>query len=37
LKKAKHKIELNERQMCDFELLSVGGFSPLTGFMVRTT
>lgn len=34
LDRCTHKIELNERQMCDFELLAVGGFSPLTGFMV---
>ena len=26
-------IELNERQMCDVELIMNGGFSPLTGFM----
>eukprot|EP01137_Pigoraptor_chileana_P020415 Opistho-2@82764 len=29
-------LELNERQVCDFELLAVGGFSPLTGFMTET-
>lgn len=34
LHRCTHKIVLNERQMCDFELLAVGGFSPLTGFMV---
>ncbi len=28
-------IVLNERQMCDFELLATGAFSPLTGFMVQ--
>lgn len=27
------RIRLNERQLCDFELLSCGGFSPLQGFM----
>lgn len=27
------EIILNQRQMCDFELLSTGVFSPLTGFM----
>ena len=27
--------DLTERQMCDLELLLVGGFSPLTGFMNR--
>jgi len=26
-------IELNDRQMCDTELIMNGGFSPLTGFM----
>lgn len=26
-------IELNDRQMCDVELIMNGGFSPLTGFM----
>jgi sulfate adenylyltransferase len=29
-------FQLNERQVCDFELLSNGGFSPLTGFMTQT-
>ena len=29
-------ITLNDRQLCDFELLSNGTFSPLTGFMVRS-
>ena len=28
-----YQIELNERQACDVELLTVGGFTPLTGFM----
>ncbi|KAI8105133.1 hypothetical protein M9435_000304 [Picochlorum sp. BPE23] len=28
-----YKIELNERQACDVELLTVGGFTPLDGFM----
>jgi sulfate adenylyltransferase len=28
-------IILNERQICDFELLSTGAFSPLTGFMTQ--
>jgi sulfate adenylyltransferase len=28
-------ITLNERQLCDFELLAVGAFSPLSGFMKR--
>ena len=27
--------DLNPRQMCDFELLLTGGFSPLQGFMTR--
>ncbi len=26
-------LQLTERQLCDLELLAVGGFSPLTGFM----
>ena len=26
-------LELSDRNACDVELLSVGGFSPLTGFM----
>jgi len=29
-------IVLNERQMCDLELLAVGAFSPLQGFMTRS-
>jgi sulfate adenylyltransferase len=29
-------ITLNDRQMCDLELLSIGAFSPLTGFMTRS-
>jgi sulfate adenylyltransferase len=28
-------VILNERQLCDFELLVTGVFSPLTGFMTR--
>lgn len=28
-------ILLNDRQLCDFELLATGAFSPLTGFMAR--
>merc|ERR1712147_321529 len=27
------ELQLNPRQLCDVELLCVGGFSPLTGFM----
>lgn len=30
---ANHCLELTERQACDVELLSVGGFTPLEGFM----
>ncbi len=29
-------IILNERQLCDFELLATGAFSPLQGFMIRS-
>ena len=29
-------ITLTDRQMCDLELLSIGAFSPLTGFMIRS-
>lgn len=28
-----HRVECSDRNACDVELLSVGGFSPLTGFM----
>jgi sulfate adenylyltransferase len=28
-------VVLNERHMCDFELLATGAFSPLTGFMTQ--
>lgn len=30
-----HDIILNERQLCDLELLATGAFSPLSGFMKR--
>ena len=29
-------ISLNDRQMCDLELLATGAFSPLAGFMVNS-
>jgi len=29
------EVVLNERHMCDLELLATGAFSPLTGFMVQ--
>jgi sulfate adenylyltransferase len=29
-------ITLNDRQLCDLELLANGAFSPLTGFMTRS-
>jgi sulfate adenylyltransferase len=29
-------ITLNERQLCDLELLAIGAFSPLEGFMCRS-
>lgn len=32
----KHKQECTDRNACDVELLTVGGFSPLTGFLDRT-
>ncbi len=30
---SRHQHECSDRNACDFELLTVGGFSPLTGFM----
>jgi sulfate adenylyltransferase len=29
-------IDLNSRQICDFELIATGGFSPLSGFLARS-
>jgi len=28
-------IALNDRQLCDLEMLTIGGFSPLSGFMAK--
>lgn len=33
IKACEFTVELDERQLCDVELLMQGGFSPLTGFM----
>lgn len=33
--RATETLELSDRQLCDVELIINGGFSPLTGFMVR--
>jgi sulfate adenylyltransferase len=33
IKKCDFEVELDERQLCDVELLMQGGFSPLTGYM----
>ena len=33
LKEATKTLEASDRNACDIELLSVGGFSPLSGFM----
>jgi len=35
--KVNHVIDLNERQSCDTELLMVGAFSPVDGFMNQET
>ena len=31
--KCDYEVELDERQLCDVELIMQGGFSPLTGYM----
>ncbi len=33
IKSCKHTQECSDRNACDVELLTVGGFTPLTGFM----
>ena len=33
IKSCTKTIQLNPRQLCDVELITNGGFSPLTGFM----
>lgn len=33
--KSASSLQLNERQVCDLELLLIGGFSPLEGFMTE--
>lgn len=35
IKRATETLQLSDRQLCDVELIINGGFSPLTGFMVR--
>ena len=37
IKSADIKLQLNDRQLCDTELLINGGLSPLTGFMDEAT
>ena len=37
IQSANHLIEMNERQSCDTEVLMVGGFSPIDGFMNQDT
>jgi sulfate adenylyltransferase len=37
IKSANHTITMNDRQMCDVELLMTGAFSPLEGFMNKKT
>jgi len=36
-KSCNKEVQLNQRQMCDVELICNGGFSPLTGFMDEET
>lgn len=33
IQKCDFEVELDERQLCDVELIMQGGFSPLTGYM----
>ena len=36
IRECNFELELDERQLCDVELLMQGGFSPLSGYMEET-